>query len=314
MLPDFNRLKVFYHIFNEQSSTGASKVLHISQSGVSQHLKKLEEELQLSLFTRVNRSLVPTAAGHKLYLIVQHFMTQLEEGVQQLSASTEKPSGLLRLGAPSEFGSTHLPTIFASFNRKYRDVSFHLELGDPSTLFTMISAGKLDFAYIDILPFFIDTPGGPTAYSIEPIVKEEFVLACSKEYFEEQVGGAGYDDLIRLKYIGYKRDIALFHSWFELHFGTAPSSLNLVLVADDAGVIISSLEEGMGLGIIVSHLISQQVNQGLLIPLRPTTNELHNTIACVRFKERRETITERIFQEHLRTELHTISEVKVIRS
>ena len=40
MLPDLNRLKVFFHIFNEQSSTAAALKLHITQSGVSQHLKK----------------------------------------------------------------------------------------------------------------------------------------------------------------------------------------------------------------------------------------------------------------------------------
>ena len=77
MLPDLNRLKVFFHIFNEQSSTAAAKKLHITQSGVSQHLKKLEEELQTELFTRVNRKLVPTAAGKKLYGIVPVSYTHL---------------------------------------------------------------------------------------------------------------------------------------------------------------------------------------------------------------------------------------------
>lgn len=307
MLPDLNRLKVFYHIFNEQSVTAAAKLLHITQSGVSQHLKKLEEELHSSLFTRVNRRLVPTAAGKKLYHIVQPFMTQLEKGVRHINETMEKPSGRLRIGAPSEFGKTYLPKIFSSFHRRYGEVSLQLELADPNVLFSMVSAGALDFAYIDILPIFLETPGGQSAYTIEPLVNEEFVLACSKAYYQENVVKAGYEELIRLNYIAYKTDIALFRSWFRLHFDDAPSSLNLVFTADSAGAIISALEEDMGLGIIVSHLISDKIGEGSIVPIRTTPKKLHNTIACVRFRDKEKTVTETYFQEHLRQALHHVS-------
>lgn len=56
MLPDFNRLRVFYYIYKTGSSTSAGKELHLTQSGVSQHLKKLEQELDYELFTRVNKN------------------------------------------------------------------------------------------------------------------------------------------------------------------------------------------------------------------------------------------------------------------
>ncbi|MCP4119341.1 MAG: LysR family transcriptional regulator [Desulfobacteraceae bacterium] len=310
MLPDFNRLKVFYHVFNEQSSTGAAKILHITQSGVSQHLKKLEEELKTSLFTRVKRRLIPTAAGHKLYDIVQGFMIRLESGVRHINETSEKPSGLLRIGAPSEFGKTYLPRIFASFNRKYRDVSLQLELGDPNILFGMVGEGELDFAYIDILPILMDIPSQPTVYAIEPMVTEEFVLACSRKYYEKNnINEAGYDELVKLGYIGYKTDISLFRSWFSLYFDGAPSSLNLILIADSAGAIISGLEEDLGLGILVSHLISEQLAEGSLVPIRKTGKKLQNTIARVRFRDKEETVTERCFQQHFRCELNHISDL-----
>ncbi|CCO23093.1 LysR family transcriptional regulator [Maridesulfovibrio hydrothermalis] len=309
MLPDLNRLKVFYHIFNEQSSTGAAKLLHITQSGVSQHLKKLEDELQTKLFTRVNRRLVSTSAGLKLYDIVKSFMVELESGVRHINETTVKPSGVLRIGAPSEFGKTYLPKIFASFYRQYPDVSLQLELGDPKVLFSMVSNGELDFAYIDILPILMDTPGGVSSYSIEPVVSEEFVLACSRGYYEKYMSDAEYDDLIGLDFIAYKTDIALFSSWFKLHFDKSPSSLNLVFTADSAGAIISAIEEDMGLGITVSHLMTKQIADGSIIPIRITQNKLQNTIACVQFKDKERTVTENAFQEHLRIELDLISDL-----
>ena len=49
---DFNRIKVFYYIFSNQSVAKAARELNITQSAVSQQLKKLELEIKTRLFTR----------------------------------------------------------------------------------------------------------------------------------------------------------------------------------------------------------------------------------------------------------------------
>lgn len=303
MLPDLNRLKVFFHIFNEQSSTNAAKKLHITQSGVSQHLKKLEEELQTELFTRVNRRLVPTAAGKNLHKIVKEFLNELEQGVRHINAGQETPSGPLRIGAPTEFGKIYLPPIFGSFRHKYPGVTMQLELDEPKILFEKVAEGELDFAYIDILPFFMETPGGTSAYSIKPVVKEEFVLVCSKRYYRARVTNQNYEQLKQLDFIGYKKDIALFRSWFKLHYNREPQQLNLVFVADSSEAIVSAIKAGLGAGITVSHLMNREIATGEIITIRPDEEKLQNTIACVQFKHKQPSITETAFQEHFRQEL-----------
>lgn len=313
MLPDLNRLKVFYHIFNEQSSTAAAKILNITQSGVSQHLKKLEDELQTRLFTRVNRRLVPTTAGCELYEIVKSFMVSLENGVRHFDKSKDTPSGLLRIGAPSEFGTTYFPKILAAFSREYEEVSFQLELADPQTLFKMVSTGDLSFAYIDILPIFLVTADRMKTYRVEPLLDEEFILACSKEYYEENVADGKYEKLTQLSFISYRTDLALFRSWFNLHYGSEPAALKLILVADSARTIISAIEEGMGAGIIVSHLVSEQLERGSIVQIRPTKKKLTNTIACVGLKNKELSLTERCFQDYFREKLTNLNGLKCLK-
>lgn len=314
MLPDFNRLKVFYYVFREQSSTKAAKLLHITQSGVSQHLKKLEEELGASLFTRTKRRLVPTVAAKKLYGTVEQFVLQLENDVRNFNTSMEVPSGELRIGVPVEFGKTYLPEIAASFRRQYPNVSFDLELGSPINLFEKISDGELDFAYIDILPIFLNTPGGQAAYEIVPIVKEEFILACSRRYYEEHITHAEYEALTKLQYIGYQKDLALYRSWFKLHFGDAPSSLDMAFVADNSGAIISAIEADMGIGIIVSHFISEQIAERSIVPITVSEGKLENTIACVQLKNKVETLAESSFKKHMLAELEEVSNLRLIEA
>lgn len=309
MLPDFNRLRVFYYIYKEKSSAAAAQSLHITPSGVSQHLKKLEDELGLQLFTRVNRSLVPTAAGQRIFEIMQGFIAQLEDGLSTLDIVENIPSGRLRVGAPTEFGRTYMPRIFAAFRKLYPRVSLQLDLGDPNELFLKVASGELDFAYIDILPILLEAPGGLSVYDVEPVVTEELILACSSSYYNEHVENVSYDALVALEYINYKTDISLFRSWFANQFDREVASLNLSLVVDSAGAVVAAMEEGVGLGIVVSHLISSQLAEGSLVEVSNGSQNLQNTIACVRFRDKEPNITETVFQQFLKNELKEIANI-----
>ncbi|MBF0546717.1 MAG: LysR family transcriptional regulator [Candidatus Riflebacteria bacterium] len=306
MLPDFNRLKVFYSVFREGSTTGAARELHLTQSGVSQHLRKLESELKRQLFTRVNRRLVPTSAARDLYSIVSGFIGELENGVARIRKPIETPSGLLRIGAPAEFGKSSIPRIFASFHKRFPEVSLHLELGGPNHLFSLLGDGSLDFAYIDILPIFIDKPGGDSSYIIEPVFREEFILMCSKKFYECHISDHSLDCLRRQPFIAYKSNPALFNSWFKLHFDSVPTDLNIVFSVDSAQAIISAIEEDLGLGIVVSHLLFRQLSCNSIVSITVSGKKLENTIAYVRLKNRSWTITERAFQKHFQRELRRL--------
>ena len=100
MLPDFNRLRVFYHIYRRKSAAAAAKDLHVTQSAVSQHLQKLETEIKTRLFTRVHNRLVPTSAGVTLFGILEPFVRELENGMRHILEEKETPWGLSRQSMP----------------------------------------------------------------------------------------------------------------------------------------------------------------------------------------------------------------------
>lgn len=306
MLPDFNRLKVFHAVFEQQSSTEAAKLLHITQSGVSQHIKKLEQELHTELFTRVNRRLVPTTAGRRLFATVDGFIRCLEKDVRTLDESYEVPAGELRIGSPKEFGKTYLPKAMASFRSRFPKVSFRLELGPPDTLLGHLSTGSLDYAYIDILPIGTDAPVINAGYEIQPILREEFVLTCSQPYYADHVRNEDYDTLTKLEYVGFRDDIALFQSWFKVQFDKEPDTLDQVLVVDDIGAVISAAEAGLGLGIVGSHLVNKQMADKSLIPIAGHHKRLESIVACVQFRNKTATLAERYFQKHVLGELAQI--------
>ena len=309
MLPNFNRLHVFYHVYLHQSSTEAAKLLHITQSGVSQQLKKLEEELKCPLFTRMNRRLIPTSAGNSLFTVVQHFVNELELGIKDIQTGQEYPSGVLRIGAPEEFGKRYLPSIMASFGEKFTEVSFQLNLDGPVPLLEQLLAGKLDLVYGDILPIGLGGQSGTQSIESTPLMREKFLLVCSKAYQEKWQIKSDFDQLSQLNYIGYKDDISLFRSWFELNFHKAPQKLKLGLVADNTEVIIQGLLNDIGLAIIVSHFITDHLLSGTLVAITPQKKQLENIIASFRCHQRQPTVTEEFFHHHLLESLHELPDL-----
>ncbi|MGL1932839.1 MAG: LysR family transcriptional regulator [Desulfotalea sp.] len=311
MLPDFNRLRVFYHVYLQQSSTGAAKMLHITQSGVSQQIKKLENELETALFTRMNRRLIPTSAGDRLFKVVQSFVDELEVGVKELQTGKEYPVGNLRIGAPEEFGKRYLPAIMSRFNLEYPEVTFNLQLGGPLFLFEQMQLGNLDLVYGDILPIKLKNIGGENSFEITPLIRERLVLACSRSYRDKWNVEPEYEKLCKLDYIGYRTDIALFRSWFDLHFKKAPDNLKLQLVVDNVDAIIQGLLNDMGVGITASHFISDHLNSGRLVLLGHQEKYLENTVASIRHRQRQPTVTEEFFHRFLVKSIQHLPELDV---
>ncbi|MCK5165627.1 MAG: LysR family transcriptional regulator, partial [Desulfobacula sp.] len=187
MLPDFNRLKVFYYIFTHKSVAGAARELNITPSAVSQTLNKLEYELNVPLFTRLHKKLVPTFAADQLHEILTPFIRDLEAGIKQMRQAKQIPSGMIRIGSPIEFGKSYFPGLFASFRKKYPEVVFTMKLGDPAEIFPMIKNGELDFGLVDIFLTRDQMFGDFDIYSSEPLIDEEVVMACSKGYYEKEI-------------------------------------------------------------------------------------------------------------------------------
>jgi len=287
MLPDLNRLKVFYHIFSQKSVASAAMELHITQSAVSQHLQKLESEMKTQLFIRLHKRLVPTPAAEKLNEIIKPFISQLEQGIQNIQLAREGPFGLLRIGAPVEFGKRYLPRIFASFRRKYPDVSCDLRLGHPTILLPMLAEGLIDFAFADIF------------YSIEPFINEELILVCSKAYYERDLEkDVSFKNLVKAKFVSYQKEYPAIKSWFKHHFKKISLRLDIVFTVENVEGVIEGVKHHLGLAVVPFHLVRDEIDQGEFIHIKKASKEIVNRISLVQLQDKIPSITEKIFLEY----------------
>ena len=139
-----NRLEIFYTVFDCKSVSRAAEQLNLSQPAVSQQIKKLEQEIGVLLFTRLHKKLIPTVAAIGLYDEIAPFLSGLEEKIRLLKKPSDKPFGLLRLGAPYEFGREYLPIICHHYRQLYPDVEFTVHLDETIPLLKRLDEGTID--------------------------------------------------------------------------------------------------------------------------------------------------------------------------
>ncbi len=304
MLPDFNRLKTFYYIFKMKSVVVAARELNITPSAVSQALTKLEGELNIPLFTRLHKSLVPTLAGSQLFETLKPFVETLEGRIKKIQQAKQTPSGMIRMGSPIEFGKSYLPGMFASFRKKYPEVIFTMKLGHPSEIFPMIRSGELDFGLVDIFLTRDQVFEDFGVYQIESLLDEKVVMACSKSYYEDEIqSDHSFKNLSSKNFISYQKASSTLRNWFKHHFRKYSVSLNRVLTVDSHQAVVSGIKSDLGMGLVAAHFVRKDIEKGKIVLINTPKKAIINKISLVQLNDKKLNLTERTFVDYLKRDI-----------
>ena len=120
---DIADIAAFVMVAEEGSFTRAATRLGLSQPALSQIVRRLEERLGVRLLARTTRSVAATPAGERLAQRFAPILRELDEGVAELSAFRDRPSGHIRITAVEHAARTILGPALARFLPAFPDVS-----------------------------------------------------------------------------------------------------------------------------------------------------------------------------------------------
>ncbi len=305
MLPDLNRLKIFSFVYTNRSVSKAARELNLSQPAVSQHLKKLENELRIPLFTRTNRKIVPTPAAERLFARMSPLIDELHEEIKYLRRPLDTPFGLLRIGAPEIIGANILTSIFNKFRFRFPTVTFTLDCADNRELLSALSQGTIDLALIERSPEPGDTEiVNPLYYSSETLLSGPQIMVCSRIYFNRNIAGkTDFEHLLKRDYLTTNSDTMDIDQWFQHHHKRIPYKLNYVMTTDNHQAFLDGIRNGMGLGVIPYNLVRREIESGSLSCVSGTGNEIISTLSLVQLKNKIPSLTEKAFTAVLKKEL-----------
>ena len=135
----------------------AAEQCHVSQSAISQQIKKLEDELGVKLLERHNRTFSLTPAGEHFYrksLIISGDLNQL---VRETKRIADNDNAVLRIGYYKGYHGNELSEAIAAFSEKYPTVEVKIVVGSHEELYHAMEDGSVDLAINDQRRAFSDT-------------------------------------------------------------------------------------------------------------------------------------------------------------
>lgn len=146
-----NRYIAFCKVIELGGFTKAAETLGYTQSGISQMIQSLENELALTLLVRSRTGVRLTPEGETLLPFFQNTVygnRQLTEKARELRGLK---SGEVRIGTFSSVSTHWLPRLIKEFSQIYPDIRFTLHQGDYTSIPEWIRTGMVDFGFLNPL-------------------------------------------------------------------------------------------------------------------------------------------------------------------
>lgn len=156
MLESLRDIRLFVAVYEERSFTAAALRENATQSGVSQHIRKIEGRFGVKLFARGSGGVMPTPAGDSYY---RHCIDVLRSNEAATRALLDFSSGLegeITVGLMPTMTRCAMAPALARFMDMHPNVVVRITEAYSAVLTQQVRAGELDFA---IVPAFADAVG-----------------------------------------------------------------------------------------------------------------------------------------------------------
>lgn len=179
MMPELRQLECFLYVYEYGSFSAAAHALHLSQSTLSETIKRLEEELDCTLFERHAKGTTLTPAGQQLLGHAEAVITKvnaIRDTFHPDLASRQRDE--LHLGTVPGLVSFWLPEVFEQFHRKYPDTNVTVSTETAPTILELIRDGAIDVGIVHL------SAGLPTHSDLvwTLLKQEEMVLVVSQNH------------------------------------------------------------------------------------------------------------------------------------
>ena len=256
---NLNYLRIFEAVYRTRSMTQAAQELHLTQSGISQHIRSLEDSLDIKLFDRIKQKLIPTDEGKKLYESVFPQLKNLEHALLSVTAKDHLLRGEVTIGLPVVFGLNMVIPKIAEFGKLHPELKINVRFELGHALNNMLLAGEVDFAFVD--DFNMDSQ-----IKTERVYDEVLKMFCSEEYMKtkkkELASLSGKDLYEKFEYIAYEKGEPIVRHWLQQHIKGGQMNLNVRAYVADALGISRFIIHGLGVGVLPGHHAGKLIEQG----------------------------------------------------
>ncbi len=251
---------IFRAVMKRGSFVGAADELGISGAAVSKQIKSLEQRLNLVLFYRTTRSVVPTEAAERLADLLARGHDELGSLLDELGDAQSRPSGRLRVNVPMSFGELFLRRPIAVYARQYPDVIVDVDFDDRRV-------HLVEDGYDLVVRIGVLEDSGLIARRVGDC---PLYMCAAPRLLEDHSLPTGPSDISALPAVIYSLASAASSLSCRDAAGVQTTvALRPTLYANSAGMMLDACIEGVGVAILPHFSCADALASGRLVRLLP---------------------------------------------
>lgn len=261
MISNLEYYKVFYYVAKYGSVTKAAGELAISQPAVSQALKQLERQLEVTLFYRAAKGVKLTSEGQLLYSYVEKGYEQIELGVKKVRELQNLELGEIRIGASDMTLQYYLLPYLEKFHEKYPEIKVTVTNAPTPETLNFLKEGRIDFGIVST-PFH-----EMTDLKVTTVREIEDVFVAGRRFIAYKNKTLDLQDLEKLPMICLEKNTST-RSYMDDFLSKNNVSIQPEFELATSDMIVQFALRNLGVASIVKDFAKDYVESGLLFELR----------------------------------------------
>ena len=216
-------LELFIVTASKKNFSQAAKALSVTQSTLSQQIRRLEMELGYPLFLRQKgqRNVALTQEGGKFLELAVKMQDLWKAGlaIGRMKGTTE-----LRISIMESVMTYSIPNLIPTFTEKYPSIHLSIRNYYSKDVFLHLECGELDLA-------IIRTPASLPSVTVTPLFADPWVVVCGKDDYDfpPELHPSQLDPSKQIFLLG-SNDLDWSRQWFPQQIDTAFISHTLAVV------------------------------------------------------------------------------------
>lgn len=257
--------RIFYVIAKSGSISAAAETLFISQPAITFQIKKLEDQLGISLFTRTKHGVILTDEGKVLFDYVKNGIESITNGENALSNLKNLESGIIRIGASTTVCRHVVMPYLEIFHELYPKIDIQIVNNLTSNLLKDLRNGNLDILFLN-MPMDENKD-----LKIIPITDVQDIFVGNKKYYDLTNGKLNLNNLNSFPLIFQKlpsNTRAYLNNYLKKNNVNLKPQLEVV----SYNLIMDLVKAGFGIGYATKEFIKPELDNKILyeIEITPT--------------------------------------------
>lgn len=271
---ELSQLRTFREVAEALSFTRAAQKLNMTQSAVSHQIKALERELGEPLFIRAKRGVRLSDAGQLALSYVERILEEADALRERVRGDDHEPRGRVRAAAATQAFVHLFARLFESFMRDHEgiELSFRTTVSTEQTVADILN-GAADVGFAS-LPLY------SPALQVTELFEDELGVVVGARHKLAKGRDVAVVEMRRERFILFEQGASIRRAT-DAFFKRVDLSPDLALESNDTYFIKLMVEHGLGVSVMPSWAVREEVEAGRLSWLRVSGHRLTRAVAII---------------------------------